>query len=317
MATCGNRLKACRHHARGKGPQARSSRREAACHHDAVTLPGYPPAAPQTRRRWWLIGVVAAWIVAVAVLGWWSVRSDPPTVPEQRDIADALPVLDRATGAMFAAATADDRAVELGDLRISRDCSVTPVRAGVEASREITVYVPADQALPALEEIAAALPADYRAEAGGSSGGRRIGLHADAGGFVAIDAASDSTTQVFQVRASTGCRPPADDADLDPKRPPATPAPDALRRALVALGSVDEVAAVQEIACPAGGAGRTYTVDGVPAPRDLGRSLQPVIEGATVVRAEPAGWAYRTGAGSVVIVKNADSLRVSATTACS
>ena len=33
------------------------------------------------------------------------------------------------------------------------------------------------------------------------------------------------------------------------------------------------------------------------------------------MRAEPAGWAYRTGTDSVVIVKNADSLRVSATTA--
>ena len=71
-------------------------------------------------------GIVGARIVAVAVLGWWSVRNDPPTVPEQRDIADALPVLERATGAMFAAATADDRAVVLGELRVSRDCTVTP-----------------------------------------------------------------------------------------------------------------------------------------------------------------------------------------------
>ena len=135
-----------------------------------MTLPGPPPAAPQTRRRWWLIAVVAAWIVAVAVLGWWSVRNDPPTVPEQRDIADALPVLDRATGAMFAAATAEDRAVVLGDLRVSRDCTVTPVRGGVEASRDVTVYVQAGQALTALNDIAAALPPDFRAEAGGSSG---------------------------------------------------------------------------------------------------------------------------------------------------
>ena len=57
--------------------------------------------------------------------------------------------------------------------------------------------------------------------------------------------------------------------------------------------------------------GRTYTVDGVPAPRDLGAGLQPAIKGATVVRAEPAGWAYRIGTDSVVIVKTAgDSLLV-------
>jgi hypothetical protein len=281
-----------------------------------VTLPGYPPAAPETRRRWWLIGLIAAWIVVVAVLGWWSVRTDPPTVPEQRDIADALPVLERATGAMFAAATADDRAVVLGDLEVSEDCTVTPVRDGVEASRDVTVYVQAGQALAAITEIAAALPADYRAASGASSGGRRIGLQADAGGFVAIDAAEDSTTQVLQLRASTGCRPPAGDAGLDPELPPATELPESLRRALAALGTDDDVATVREIACPGGGVGRTYAVDGVPAPRDLGRSLQPVIEGATVVRAEPAGWAYRTGTDSVAIVKDADLLRVSATTAC-
>jgi hypothetical protein len=264
-----------------------------------------------------LTGIVAAWIVAVALLGWWSVRTDPPTVAEQRDIADALPVLDRAAGAMFAAATADDRAVVLGDLRVSRDCTVTPVRDGVEATRDITVYVQADRALKALQEIAAAMPAEFRAEAGSSSGGRRVGLHADAGGFVAIDAAADANTQVLQLRASTGCRPPADDAGLDPVLPPSAQLPASLKAAVEALGGDDDVAQVLQIACPDGGAGRTYTVEGVPASRDLGRSLQPVVEGATVVRAEPAGWAYRTGSDSVVIVKNDDSLRVSATTDCS
>lgn len=281
-----------------------------------MTLPGNPPAAPRTRRRWWPVVLVAAWIVVVAGLGWWSVRNDPPTVPEQRDITDALPVLDRATGAMFAAATAPDRAVVLGDLQVTRDCTVTPVRGGVEASRDVTVYVQADQALTALQEIAAALPADYRAQSGASSGGRRIGLHADAGGFVAIDAAAESTTQVFHLRASTGCRPPAGDADLTPDLPPATQLPDSLRRALTALRSNDDVAKVQEIGCPAGGVGRTYSVDGVPAPGDLGRSLESVVQGATVVRAEPTGWAYRTGTDSVAIVQTGDSVRISATTAC-
>jgi hypothetical protein len=162
----------------------------------AVTLPGYdyaaPPAAsaPPKRRRWWLVGLVVVWILVVAGLGVWSVRNDPPTVPEQRDIAQALPVLDRATGALFAAATAGtDRAVVLGELRIARDCTITPVRQGAEATRDVTVHVAADRALTVLEEIAAALPGDYRAEAGDSSGGRRVGLHADAGGFVGIDAA--------------------------------------------------------------------------------------------------------------------------------
>ena len=208
----------------------------------AVTLPGYsaaPPAAPEPpkRRRWWLVGLVSVWIVVVAALGWYSVRSDPATVPEQRDIAEALPVLERATGAMLAAATSGtDRAVVLGELRVARDCSVTPVRRGVEATRDVTVYVPADRALKVLEEIAAALPDDWHAEAGDSSGGRRVGLHADAGGFVGIDAAADADTQVFQLRASTGCRPTADGADLSPADVPAASMPASLTAALAALG---------------------------------------------------------------------------------
>jgi len=276
----------------------------------AVTEP------PQgNRRRRWLIAVVAAWSVIVAALGWWSVRNDPPTVPEQRSIADALPVLERATGAVMAAATGDDRAVVLGDLRVSRDCSVTPIRGGVEAVREVTVHVPVDRALPVLEEIAAGLPADFRAEAGDSSGGRRVGLHADAGGFVAIDAGANADTQVFQIEASTGCRPRADLVDLSPSDPPAASTPDSLRAALAALGATG-AARVREVACPDGGTARTYTVDGVRAPRDLGHSLEPVVDDATVVRAEPAGWAYITGTDSVAIVADGDTVRVSATVAC-
>jgi hypothetical protein len=57
-------------------------------------------------------------------------------------------------------------------------------------------------------------------------------------------------------------------------------------------------------------------VDGVPAPRDLGRSLQDLVAGGTVVRAEPDGWAYRSGADSVVVVRVDATLRVSATTPC-
>jgi hypothetical protein len=55
----------------------------------------------------------------------------------------------------------------------------------------------------------------------------------------------------------------------------------------------------------------------VRAPADLGRGLQDVVQGATVVRAEAAGWAYHTGTDSIVVVKDGSLLRVSATTPCS
>jgi hypothetical protein len=58
-------------------------------------------------------------------------------------------------------------------------------------------------------------------------------------------------------------------------------------------------------------------VDGVTVPGDLGRSLQPVVAGETVLRAEPAGWAYLVGSESVVVERVADALRLSATTPCS
>jgi hypothetical protein len=284
----------------------------------AAVTPGYlssPPEPPVRKRRRWLVGLVIVWILVVAGLGFRSVRNDPPTVPEQRDIAQALPVLERATGALLAAAAAGtDRAVVLGELR-ARDCRITPLRPGVEATRDVTVYVPADRALKVLEEIAAGLPDAYRAEAADSSGGRRIGLHADAGGFVAIDAAGDAGAQVVQLRASTGCRPTAKGAATGPADVPATSLPASLTAALRALGGSGP-AKLREIACPDGGVGRTYTVDGVRAPEDLGRSLQDVMPGATVLRAEPAGWAYRTGADSVVIVKEGPALRVEATTSC-
>ncbi len=288
----------------------------------AVTAPPYlppapPPEPPATpRRRWWLVGLVGAWIAVIAGLGWWSVRNDPPTVPEQRDIADALPILQQATGALLAAATSGaDRAAVLGDLRVSDECNLTPVRGGVEATRDVTLHVRADRALPVLQEIAAALPADYRAEAGASSGGRRVGLQADAGGFVAIDAAADAGSQVVQVTVSTGCRPPSDRLDTGAAGGPVTDLPASLRTALTALDGGGP-ARLAEVACPDGGAARTYTVDGVPAPRDLGRSLQDVVAGATVVRAEPAGWAWRAGPDSVVVVRNGETVRVSATTSC-
>ena len=267
-----------------------------------------------TNRRRWLTALVAAWVVVIAVLSWWSVGHDPPTVPEQRSIADALPVLQRATGALMAAAAGDDRAVKLGALRVRRDCRVTPVRDGIEATREVTLYVAADRALPALEEIAAGLPADFRAEAGDSSGGRRVGLHADAGGFVSIDAGEDAGTQVIRIEVRTGCRPLAAGVDLDPDDQPAT-APPALARALAAVGG-SGAARMREVACPDGGTARTYTVDGVAVPRDLGRSLQPVVAGHTVLRAKPEGWAYLAGSESLVVERIGDALRLSATTPC-
>jgi hypothetical protein len=285
-----------------------------------VTLPAYsyppPPAPPKRKLRWWLVGIAAAWLVVVAVLAVWSVRNDPPSVPEQRNIKEALPYLERATAAMLAAADGNGRAVVLGDLVFARDCRVTPVRAGVQATRDVTVHVRADQAGPAFDAIVAALPAAYKAQARHSPLGTRHDLYADAGGFVAIDGTARTDDTVFTLRASTGCRPLADGVDLSPTEPPATSTPDAFRRAVSALGSATATASERAVSCPGGGTARTVVSGDLDQPKDLGKALEGLVPTAAIVQADPRDWAYRDGDVSIVVAEIGGKARVSATAGC-
>jgi hypothetical protein len=288
----------------------------------AVTVPGYPPAPPspaaqRSRRNWWLTGVVVAWALLLAGFAVWSVRHDPPTVPEQRDIADALPVLTRATGTMLAAADADGRTATLGELSFDRDCALTPVRDGVEATREVTVRVQPGRLPAVLDEIARALPAQYAATVRHNAAGTRYGLRADAGEFVGVDVTADADATVFSLLASTGCRPVAAGVDLEPAPVAAAEVPPAFAAAVHALGATAPNATMSEVACPDGGrTARTVTAEDLPAPADLGTALQSLVAGATVVQADPHAWAYRTGDVSVVVSDSEGSARVTATTGC-
>ncbi|MET8151155.1 hypothetical protein ACIBSW_05360 [Actinoplanes sp. NPDC049668] len=283
--------------------------------------PGYqypppPVAAERPKRRWWLIAIVVAWALALAGFAAWSVRHDPPTVAEQRDIAEALPVLERATGDVFAAADAPGRVVTLGPLEFDRTCALTPVWDGVEAGRDVTVRVRAGEAPAALEAIARAMPADYDAAVRRNTARTRYALRADAGEFVGVDAAADSDATILTLRVSTGCRPTAKGVDLEPSPPAAVETPPAFGAALKAIGVSGAGATAAEVACPGGGTARTVTADGPAAPADLGRALRSVIGGADVVQAEPHALAYRDGAVSVVVVDGDGTARVTATTGC-
>jgi hypothetical protein len=282
-----------------------------------VTVPGYPWAAPQAappRRRWWLIGTVMVWALILGVVAIWSAGHDPPTVPEQRTIAEALPVLQQAVGAMLVAADGPGRVVVLGDTKLSGGCRITPVRDGVEATRDVTVYVQAGHARQALDAVAKGLPMGYHPHVAGAGKGSRVGLHADAGSYVAIDADTLANAQVITLEASTGCRP-ASRSVLDLANPQAGNPPIAFTAALRALGVAGETT-VTAIRCPDGGTAAAYTVERRSSPTDLGRSLEPALGGATVVRADPDGWAYRTGTDSVVVVRDDTTLHISATTSC-
>jgi len=270
---------------------------------------------PAKKRRRWLVGLVVGWMVVVVVVGSWSVWHSPATVPEQRDIAQAVPELQQAAGVAYAAADGDGRVVVLGELELIGDCRITPVRHGYVAARDLTVYVREGDARAILDAIAGALPAAYRAEVSEGRGGTRLGMHADAGNFIGIDTALDATAKAITLRLTSGCRPGPASA-VDRRDPAAAAAPAELTTVLAALG-VKEPAAprVRAVACPDGGVAASYAVE-VPPPADLATRMRAVSAGATVVRSDDAAWAYRKNGVSVVVVPDGEQVRVSAGTGC-
>ncbi|MEV4349243.1 hypothetical protein AB0J83_32710 [Actinoplanes sp. NPDC049596] len=268
------------------------------------------------RRRWWLIGLVGVWIVVVAVLAVWSVGHERASVPEQRDIAHAVPDLQRAAGTLLAAADGPGRAVVLGELELADGCRVTPVRDGVAGARDVTVYVPQGEMRTAMEQIRNALPKAFETELGEGRGGTRLSFHADAGNFIAVDGVAESTAQVLTLRLTTGCRPHSD--DLDRSDPAAAPAPAIFQRAVDALGRGDtpETFAAP---CPDKSVTATYVAAGVPMAKDLATALATVSNGAEVIRADKSVRAYRFGEDSLVVVPDGNDgklLRISVTTGC-
>ena len=299
----------------------------------AVTGPAYgdPPPASSGRRRWWLLAVVAGWAAILAGAVLWSVRSDPPTVPEQRDLGRAVPEVRRAAGAVLAAAQDQRWVVRLGELRVE-ECSVTPVRDGRAARRDVLVHVPRGEARAALDGIAEGLPAEYGASVVALRGGTRLSFYADAGEFVGIYAEAPAAEQVLTIEVDSGCRPAT--GAWERADPAAGPPPETLARVLRAIrpaagapgepgepGEPGDPAAdgpanaeTQAVACPDGGTAATFVRDGGPGdpadgPRGMPAGTTPVWSGA-------AGWAYRTGSESVVVTMQEGRLRVSLTTGC-
>jgi hypothetical protein len=256
------------------------------------------------------VGLWAVVLTAVAVV---SERRDRPTVQEQRPLAAAVPAVDRAAGVLLAA-VGPDRVVTVGQLTVDPDCPVTPVRAGAEASRDITVYSRAGEAPATLDAIGAALPAGYRAEITHRRGGTVHVLRADAGDFVAVR--GSVTGGVITLRAMSGCRPVDGHVPAVGSERAAT-APAALSRALAALRLPAPTApASVSLTCPDGTTAQTVTVDATPAPADLGPALRAETAAATVVEAQPARYAYRTGDTSVVVTVGSGRARVTASTGC-
>jgi hypothetical protein len=252
-------------------------------------------------------------LLAVAVV---SAGRDRATVPDQIDIAAALPAVDRAAGAVVTAADGADRVLVIGELRLDRDCGITPVRPGAEAVRDLTVHVRPGEAPAVLDAIAAALPRSYEAHVSHSRGGTRHLLNADAGEFVAVDGTVDDAGTVLTLRMSTGCRPLGAGVEVPTSSAAARSAAFGAAVEALRLPGRDAVR-TREIRCPTGGVARTVELTGEAAPADLGRALDPATAGATVVEASTDRYAYRTGATSVVVTAFDERATVTATTGCS
>ncbi|MFC0008117.1 hypothetical protein [Micromonospora siamensis] len=271
--------------------------------------PGEPPGPTRGWARW-LPALTVVWAVLLGVLVWVSVRDDPPTVREQRDLAQAGPVVDRAVGELLAA-VGDAGAVALAPARVTPGCRITPMEDGAALERAVAVEFAGDDVRGLLERVAARLPGDWRAGVRVTGEGAR--LWGDAGGFVAVRGRPAGPGRVL-LTADTGCRPVG--AGYRPPTASAGPEGAALADALRALGLPaaprPELTAAP---CPAGEGTNTRTVRATgPAPATLA-ALAP-LAGDSTVRDTPEVYAWRSGAVSVVVERAGDEVRLAASTGC-
>ncbi|WBB66196.1 hypothetical protein [Micromonospora sp. WMMD812] len=274
---------------------------------------GYaPPTGPApTRRRGWLLAATVAWALLLAALVWLSVRDDPPTVREQRSLAEAGPLVDRAVGELTAAAGAS-AVLELTPPRVEPGCRVTPFADGASLRRGVEVAAPGDGERAVLERIAERLPAGWRAGVRMTTDGPR--LRADAGEFVAVEGRPTGDGRL-RLTADTGCRPVG--SGYAPATGPAGAEAAALAEALRALGRLADAAPDLVTApCPGGGLARSARAEGgAAAPTAAATALGPLANGGPVLDI-PEAYAYRTGPVTVLADTGPSSPHVAATLPC-
>lgn len=243
------------------------------------------------------------------VLTYLSVGRDEPTVREQRSIAQAIPVVNRALGEIIVAA-GPDVVVELSSPRLVEGCRLSLVRDGATLEQDVTFRTVESQERALISRIAQGLPKDYRARSRASKGT----LRADAGEFVGIEGGLTEPGTV-KLTATTGCRPglPADVGELLPE----APRDDEPVRVLAALGVTDHDPVTRAVVrCPDDdGQVRASRVVGRGAvSKPLDATLRP-LAGAdpVVVMAQTDRYAYRSGSRSVVVEAVDGEIRVTVT----
>ncbi|TCB99081.1 hypothetical protein E0H26_06660 [Micromonospora zingiberis] len=283
----------------------------------SAAQPGYaPPSGPQPPepgRRWprWLVVSTVAWAVLLAGLTWYSARNDPPTVREQRSMAQAAPRVNGAVGELVAAASGTVYA--LLPEEFEQGCRVTPFSEGAILRRHVELAVPPGEERAALERVADGLPPAWRAGVRLTPEGPR--LRADAGEFVAVQGRSVADGRI-RLTVETGCRPnDADSVTLLPLYSPGVEST-ALNDALTALGApLAQAETVMQVSCPGGAVARTVRVTAGPATTSPQAALAPLAGGTPAV-ATPELYAYRRDGVSVLVEVNPDGMVLSATTGC-
>ncbi|MFD0969843.1 hypothetical protein [Plantactinospora endophytica] len=280
----------------------------------APAWPGQPDPPVNPRRRRWLLAGLVGWGVLLLVLTVVSVQRDEPTVKEQRSIAEAVPVVDRALGELVAAA-GPDVAVELAERQVRDDCELTVLRDGATLDATVVVRAPEADVPVVLDRIAQRLPAAYQAVVRHSADGSRHALRADAGDFVAVEGGQRGPG-VLEFTVSTGCRPVSGDPD-DRLVPPLRPAEQDPLLLLGALGATEPTPpSLIAVDCPGGGKVWTARSAGRGVPAGPPSALLPRPAGAVVVADTADLYAYRSGPLSVVVESGDGRIRVATTSGC-
>ncbi len=257
-----------------------------------------------------MVVLTVAWAVLLAGLTWVSTREDPPTVREQRTLAQAGPVVDGAIGELVAAASGAVPA--LIPPEIDRGCRITPFADGATLVREVELAVPGGEERARLELIADRLPATWRAGVRVTSDGPR--LRADAGEFVTVKGRPVADGRL-RLTVDTGCRP-VGDGYTAPGPGSAGPEAGTLAETLRALDNpATEAEVVVTAPCPGGGTARTVRSGAGPVPASPQAALAPLAGGTPVVET-PEVYAYQRDGVAVLVDLHPDQVVLSATTGC-
>ncbi|HEX5741131.1 MAG TPA: hypothetical protein VFY17_06195 [Pilimelia sp.] len=256
-----------------------------------------PPPPGRRPLRGALAVAAVVWTGLLVTLGWSSATRDAPTAREQRDVAQAAPVVDEATVALAAAARALGAAFALAPARLT-PCRLHLFRDGQHLRRDLTLTPPGGDAVGLLRGLRARLPARYDAVLHGGDGAE---LTADAGGFVAVTAHASGPAAAATV--GTGCRPAAPGYVPAPAAPVESP----LGRLSGVLGVLGGGAAAAErvaVRAPDGRVASSTTAVVAAGVPDLAvtAAMGPPLPGS------PPRW---LGAGGEVLVaRDGDGLRV-------